>query len=399
MRALSFLVTILFMNSLFALDSTILSEEAEVASIGDSRKPANKTASDKLEESPIKFGVMLDTYYMYNLNSPTGGAQTNVRNYDRNHNDFTLSLLELNFRGSKGDIGYYVDLDFGSFANQNAAHPTDTAAGDGITHNVGQAYLTYNLHSYKISAGKMYTNVGYEVAKAQDNWNYSRSFAFSIGGPFWHEGVSITKSYDSGFGWGLFVYDDWDKRQESNDEKTYSGQIKYSSDSFVIIYNYITGQQNPAGTLDADGQSRASQTKSAHELNTQWDINKDFALALNLVLGSDGNAGGTAGNVKDGEWNAVVGYLHYEVGDFSITPRYEVFSYKNALPTTQNGSSILGSEFSLTGITLTGGYNLNENSELRLEARRDQASKDFYVKDGVLVQDQITVSLSWLWQL
>jgi|GEM_PF-3170695 len=357
------------------------------------REPANKTAPKDPEEVLFRPGVMVDAYYLYNFNNPVAGTNTSARNYDQTHNDITLNLIELNLQGARGPLGYVVDLDFGAFAEQNTSSTSDP-----ISHNIGQAYLTYRSNGYTLSAGKMYTNVGYEVAKAQDNWNYSRSFAFSVGGPFWHDGISLTKDYDSGFSWGVFVYDDWDARVETNSAKTYSGQLKYSNDSFSLVYNYITGHQN-AGLTDADDNDLSTKSKSLHEVNAQWDVNDSVSLALNGLMGIDENAAGVPGNVENAEWSALVAYAHFSMERFRFTPRFEVFSFKNALPQSDSGLDLTGSDLTFSAVTLTGAFMIDENSEFRLEARRDQASQDFYTSAGSDARSQSTMSLSWLFRL
>ncbi len=154
------------------------------------------------KDPAIKLGAMLDFYYLW----APGRKQVATtlppqRYYDRRNKDFTLNLLELNTSASFGKISVYADLDFGDFADQNQGH-----SSDGINHNIGQGYATYQFSDQlSLTAGKMYTHVGFELAKPMDNFNYSRSYAFSIGGPFWHEGLTLKYSHDSGFGAGVMV--------------------------------------------------------------------------------------------------------------------------------------------------------------------------------------------------
>lgn len=75
----------------------------------------------------------------------------------------------------------------GTGAGQN---PTNTAANE-PTRNLTQATITYAAtDKLSVTAGKFYTHMGLEVTKAKDNWQYSRSYTFNYGIPFWHEGIS-----------------------------------------------------------------------------------------------------------------------------------------------------------------------------------------------------------------
>lgn len=371
-----------FKNGASYLKGAIVKTEQKIEAIKKQLKQleiANINLSEKESKIDLKSGMMLDAYYMYNLNSPNGGAQTSFRNYDKSHNDFTMNLVEFNFTGSYKDYGFYVDLDFGEFADQNSGNETDK--------HIGQAFLTYEENGYLFTFGKMYTNVGYEVAKSQENWNYSRSFVFSNSGPFWHEGLSLTKSYDNGLGWGLYLYDQWDSRAEQNNEKTYSAQLNYSSDNFSIIYNYISG-----------AESRPASNKTfVHETNMQYNWSENFALAFNAVFRTDENTGSASGTtLRDRKRFGYVGYLHYKTKRWSFTPRIEFFTDENTTETAQDGVALAKDDLKFTSYTFTTSYAFRSNTELRLEFRSDQANQNFYVKDGNTQKGQNTLSLAWL---
>ena len=330
----------------------------------------------------LDWGVMADAYYLENTNKRPADTAISNRNYDQYSDDFSLNLFELYLNAKVGNVGFNVDLDFGDFAEQNSGHDSDPQ-----THNIGQAYLTYEINGYTFSLGKMYTNVGYEVAKAQDNWNYSRSFAFSLGGPFWHEGFSVAASYDNGFGWGLYVYDAWDARRDSNEDKAYSAQLNYADGGFNIVYNFISGQE---------GTGSSDELKTVHEVNTQYDFSDNFSVALNVLSGEFENQSGTDSQ----KWNAVAAYLHYESGLWSFTPRFEIYTNELDGQFAEDGTTVIdGGELEFTGMTLTASYELEQDTELRFEVRQDSTSEDYYLDDGELTDSQSTISASWLFRM
>ncbi len=215
--------------------------------------------------SAFKVGAIFDFYYGLSSNrggdhSPDSSNSDNkntLRYYDNLHDDFSLNLAEINFSASVDKTSFYLDLDFGEFAEQNAPN-------DEVTKHIGQAFITHNFDdNHSISVGKMYTHVGFELAKSIDNWNYSRSYAFSYGGPFWHEGIALKGSYSNGIKAGLFAYDATDSRRDNNDDKTYGAQLGYFKDKFFGSYNIIHGPER-------DVQSGKSRT--IHELNSQYNI-------------------------------------------------------------------------------------------------------------------------------
>jgi hypothetical protein len=416
------------------IQSSITKLETKIISIEKAKTSLERQiASEEKDQLQVNVGAMIDVYYTYNMNHevPSGAEGSNsqsvgrtqrLRNYDQKHNDITMNMFEINFSGKVRNVGFYADLDFGPFADQNSGHSdlscedTDSDGevnscsdgGDAVGHNIGQAYLTYEKSGYTFSAGKMYTNVGFEVAKAQENWNYSRSFSFSWGGPFWHEGVSLTKGYDSGFGWGLYIYDNWDSRSETNDNKTYSIQLNYSKDKLGVIYNYITGLENEKRATytddDGDTQPLRSESKEVHEINATYSINNRFTVAVDALTGRDSKTGANEdGDVEDYKWTGSTLYVRYVNGDFSITPRLETFTFQYFDASDSNfqaedGTAIDDDKLTFTGTTITFGYNLTSASEVRLEYRQDAASEDYYLnkKSDDIGKTQSMVSLAWL---
>lgn len=332
------------------------------------------------KNSSLELGAMLDFYYLYTPEGTLQSAPIENRNYDNKTNDFTMNLVELNASGSVNKVDFYVDLDFGQFAEQNSTHDDDPQ-----NFNIGQAYLTYNFSDrLAVSAGKMYTHVGYEVAKAMDNYNYSRSFAFSLGGPFWHEGVALNYSAKNGMSYGLYVYDNSDSTAENNEHKTYGAQVGYSNDSFSILVNGLSGIADSGSGL-----------RSIYEFNTEYALNDNLSVALNGVFGKDEEA---AGNNVDSEWNAFVAYVNWKATKkWSFTPRYEIFSDKTedgALPT----GYFFGSKANdMTSVTLTSTFHAEENSEFRFEVRQDSTDEKIWQNaEGDFEDSLTTLSVSWL---
>lgn len=340
----------------------------------------------------IKFGALFDLYYLYSPGRSQEGTSISNRNYDRKNNDFTVNLVEFNVSGSVEQVDFYADLDFGDFADQNTSH-----AGDGINHHIGQAHLTYNFSdSLSLAAGKMYTHVGYEVAKAIDNWNYSRSFAFSLGGPFWHEGLALKYFHGSGFNAGAFVYDNWDSSTENNSDKTYGLQLGYTTEKFLFLFNTIHGAET----------SSSAKKKTVFEFNTQYQLMDNLAIALNGVIGSDEDAlTSSSGTGKvDKEWNAWVLYLNWRATEkWSFTPRFEIFSDKSSgAAGNQYIFSSMGATQAndITSITLTTSYQASRSTQFRFEVRNDSADQNIWVDGQGKAKDSLnSLAVAWLMKI
>lgn len=339
--------------------------------------------------SNFKAGAMFDFYY--GISNNKGGNESNTGNpdddantlrfYDNRHNDFALNLAELTLSAAIKKTSFLVDLDFGEFSEQNTT--------DSVSKHIGQAHVTYDIDGkHSINVGKMYTHVGYELAKPIDNWNYSRSYTFGYGGPFWHEGVALKAAYENGIRWGLYIYDGWDTRRDTNSGKTYGAQLGWANEKLAVIYNFITGAER------ADNQS---DFRTVHELNAQYNFTSNFSLALDTLMGVDENAAAAG---VDQKWRSVALYANWKFSDkWRFALREEWFN-----EFTKSGTYKLGytngpasSPFNVISHTLTIAYSLAERNEIRLEQRLDDANENiFRDKDHQTNSTQNTSVISWM---
>ncbi|MCO4754957.1 MAG: outer membrane beta-barrel protein [Bacteriovoracaceae bacterium] len=343
-------------------------------------------SAEEAKVKDLKVGTMVDLYYLYALDRGQEGSAIENRVYDRKTNDFTMNLFELNVSGSFQKVDFYADLDFGDFADQN-----NSEANDGDNHNIGQAYLSYKLSDeLTLTAGKMYTHVGYEVAKSIENYNYSRSFAFTLAGPFWHEGVALNYENKNGLSGGLFIYDGWDNSNENNSEKTIGTQVGYSNEKFHFLFNYING---------SEGADEGLKT-TVYEFNTQYQLNDSVAVAFNGVVGTreEELAPLSGSSNVDKKWSSAVGYVHWKASDkWSFTPRLEV--YKDESEDAGSGQYLFGADKAptLNSLTFTATHNLSDESEVRFEYRQDDSNEKVWIDDKGDSTDSLqTISLSWL---
>ena len=345
-------------------------------------------AEEKATE--IKLHGLFDFYYLTSSTDGNSAATPNnaddsqsYRYYDIYRNDFTVNLAELNVVAKHDKITLNLDLDFGDFAEQNAA--------DEISKHIGQAYAVYDFDGkHKLTAGKFYTHVGFEVAKAKDNWNYSRAYTFGWG-PFWHEGVAVTGAYSNGFKWGAYVYDGTDYRRERDGDKTYGAQLGYAHNNFAVTYNYISG---PEGTLLGDSiRTKSGDERTIHEFNASVTPISPLTLAIDYLSGKDEKAGG--GNGKDQTWVTYVGYAHYKLCDtYSLTWRTEIYHEKTAAHASFFRLGVYADK--ITAHTLTGNMAMSSVSDLRLEFRHDGAKRNIFENDLKLQKTRDTVALAWL---
>src|SRR4030095_7894388 len=124
----------------------------------DPAPPAGNRASffDKIE-----FSGFADTYYGYNFNNPPS-RKNPLRNFDLNHNQFSLNLIELAMERKADPLGFRLDLNFGDTAKfVHAAEP----GGSDVYQYLQQAYVTYKAPLGKglsVDVGKFVTHMGAE---------------------------------------------------------------------------------------------------------------------------------------------------------------------------------------------------------------------------------------------
>ncbi len=408
-RFRSFSITLLFFALLgssiaYSEDQLQNPELQSSANAVHSPAPSSDSSSSKLQISGL-----FDFYYSYNKNRPRTpspisstsvpsasipNGNNQLRYYDIYHNQIALNLAELTLRKTSPEVSFLVDLDFGGFADQNAAVASPSTAPtnqvvDEVSKHIGQAFITYTPSSapnLTIEIGKMPTHVGYELMKPRDNWQYSRSTAFGFGGPFWHTGIHVgyavvpQKLIPS-----LYIYNSWNSIYDNNSGKTLGAQLKMvPSNELSVIYNFIGGPEQAGNNANY---------KTIHEINTVYTLGPKTAFALELLAGHEKNAliGSTLANPS---WRAMSLHAKFQLSPaYTLSPRFEVFR-------DTHGYTVGGPSQTIYGYTLTNGFTLATGLETRLEFRYDDSTyrQRFEAHDGT-TKSQLTGTLGVIYSL
>jgi len=343
----------------------------------------------------IELGAYFDGYLGYNFNNPRSpsstvgnlpDAQNNLRAYDIYSKQFRVSLAEISLKAFRKQTRLIVDLDFGDSAEVNAqsglstAGATPPASGgpspivpDSISKHIGQAVLSYSPNSrWLIEAGKMPTHIGYELMKAKDNWNYSRSFLYAYGIPIWHTGFHV--NYDwmpERFSSGFYLYQGWNTIFKTTDSFSYGAQLKWTpNESTAVFYNYIGGPNTVGDNAD---------WRQLHELIFSWLSNQKLSFAVDFIYGNQKKVLGTAPNLTNAEWGAVNLGMKWQMSpEAYLAPRLEL--YRDV-----EGWTLGGGGHSLYSATFTGSKKIGDDIEARLEYRYDLSthSDRFITQSGV----------------
>lgn len=334
---------------------------------------------------PFEFSGYVDVYYQsspqaHDPTAPaTGPAYLEGRVFDTHHNQFTLNMVELSAKRKVGDVTLRVDLGFG--------HMVDALAGNGTlsngqpaatnseepTRNITQAFVTYSpskVPNLSFTAGKFATHMGYEVTRAKDNWQYSRSLTFNYGIPFWHEGLSVNYGFIPGtLVATVYLLNAWDGRISTEMNKSPTAGLNINTtpiEGLSVNYNYIGGLET------ADGR------REAHEINFSYAIIKEMSLAADYVLGTQEKAFAA----EDAKWSGIAVYLKYSPVDwYSLSPRYEVFDDSDKGYILGTSAATPATKHKIASLTVSNNFLIGDGLEARLEYRTDRSDADGYFKD------------------
>lgn len=358
-----------------------------------------QSASEQ-KSSGIEFNGYFDLYYQMSPQShsavttppPTSGPKVlEGRAFDRLSDQLVLNMVEISAKKKTGKFSYQLDAAFGEMVDvlaNNGPQPgamgavSPNPAANDPTRNVTQAIVSYTgVENLALAAGKFYTHMGYEGAKAKDNWQYSRSYSYNYAVPFTHQGAKATYAILPGkVGATFHLVNGWDSRigQDSNRSPAPGATINFTPiENLSINYNFITDPEAGAG----------NGARTAHEANAAYTIVPKLSVAVDWVAGEQKKVSGGA----DAKWSGLVFYLKAPLTSwYTLSPRYELYD-------DSDGGFSTGTRQKLTALTVSNNFDLGDGFEARLEYRTDKSDQSTYFKtnDGGTTdrQDSYTAAL------
>ncbi len=319
----------------------------------------------------------VDVYFGYNFNTPSA-RQAQLRNFDIQHNSFSLNLAELALEKkptADSRAGFRVDLDYGPTAAMvHAAEP----GGPQTFQSILQAYASYLApvgHGLQFDIGKFATPLGHEVIKTRDNWNYSRSLLFTLAEPYYHAGVRVNYPINDHFSLSAHLVNGWNNVVDKNGGKTVGGQATLKpSTALTIVQSYMGGPEQTNDNADW-----------RHLVDTviTYTATPTVSLAMNYDYGRDTVAASMV------TWQGLAGYLRYQPNRwFALTPRAEYYDDPNG--------STTGVVQTIKEVTLTTEFKPMDGVVLRVEYRRDMSDTPFFQQNAlsrVNHQDTLTIGI------
>lgn len=317
-----------------------------------------------------------DVYFHYNFNEPATGSVTPLRNFDSQHNQFSLALVELALikpATSDDRVGFRLDLDYGPVADAvNASEP----AGE-VFRNIQQGYISYMAPvgtGLTFDIGKFVTQHGAEVIEAKDNWNYSRSLLFALAIPYYHVGARLGYAPNDKLTLGAAITNGWNNATDNNSGKTYGVQaIIKPTGVLSIVQNYMGG---PEQANNSDDWRHLSDTTLTYTANDKLSVMGNYDY---------GHDAGT-----DQTWQGVGVYAKAQANPyFALIPRFEYLDDEDGF--------MSGVTQKLKEFTMTAEVKHSQGLITRLEYRRDWSDAKFFKKGKALRDNQNTLSVGFVY--
>jgi hypothetical protein len=327
-------------------------------------------------------GIVLSGYvdagYTYNFIGEDSGAAftSRVPSDSGAGGTFNLNALKLVLEkpltdANEWQAGFRADL----FVGQDAANAGQNFGGSDSLY-LHQAFVQFRVpvgNGLDIWVGKFSTTLGYEVIERPANLNVTYGILYQNAVPLWH--VGALASYEVNdivtTKFGVVNGSQVDAFNQSNSDPAFLAGLGLNAPGGnASIGNNIyvaPNSLNDAPTLGVGTNG----TEVIFDQIGNWTpkfANDKLLFGYELNIG---NAGGSGGTGADTWWGAAL-YAKYQFTDvFSLAGRGEYFHDSNGTKLAFNNPVYAGSSADIWSWTLTAGFDIVENLQLRAEYRLD----------------------------
>ncbi|MDZ7876544.1 MAG: porin [Saprospiraceae bacterium] len=288
------------------------------------------TAQDTTQQAvaaPLSISGHVDAYFRQSSNEVAGKTS-----YSDAAKGFGFGMANLQLSKDAGNISFMADVMFGPRAEGTNYYYA--GANSSSLAFIKQLYVAYKpTDKLKFTLGNFMTFVGYELAEASNNLNYSMSYNYT-NGPFYHTGLKMDYQFTEKFGGMIGVFNRTDTKLD-NGKKFVGGQLSYVSGAFKLYLNGLTGEEvdsSKATTLDA---------------TLSYQATSKLGLGFN-VINKSVKDGGAATN-----WTGTALYLNYAFTDkFTLAARGEYLLDKKGLLFGADDNAV-------TAFTLSGNFKVD----------------------------------------
>jgi hypothetical protein len=312
--------------------------------------------STKPKEAPLVFTGHVDAYYRHSSNGVAGKTS-----YSDAAKGFGFGMANLQLSKDNGKIGFMADVMFGPRAEGTNYYYVADGKSSSLAF-IKQLYVTYKpTDKARFTMGNFMTFVGYELAEASNNLNYSMSYNYT-NGPFYHTGLKLDYQFTDKFAGMIGVFNRTDTKLDDG-SKFVGGQLSYISGPFKVYVNGLSGKEIDSASV------------TTLDVSTSYQATSKLGLGFNVLNKSTAKDGTTK------SWTGTALYANYAVSDkFTLAARGEyLLDNKGALFNIADNN--------VTAFTISGNFKVDALTIIP-EIRFDKAAKNIYSsttmdKDGL----------------
>lgn len=234
----------------------------------------------------ITVGAFVDTYYMYDFNSPGRNQKSHPFTQPSRHNEFNVNLTHIAVRLNSPSIRGALALHTGTSVRANYAAEADNRELAQLIHEAWGGYqVADNLW---IDAGIYPAPYGLESWLSRDNKTYTRSLVADYS-PYYQTGAKASWQASEAIGLTLHVINGWQNIAETNTDKAFGLSLAYTpSNTVSISYNNFVGNEQP--------DSAKAATRFFNNLCLRFIASDDLGIDLTADYGmqNKGSWGGIA---------------------------------------------------------------------------------------------------------
>jgi hypothetical protein len=355
----------------------------------------------------------VENSFVYNLGDASRHKVNSLRFYDADEG-YTFNAAEISLKQDSSErypFGFGLVVTGGVDSQKNHSLGIFRSLDDGPPNfrntpkvDLAEAYATYRIpigEGLTLKAGKWATLIGWEYYENPKNLNFSRSFLYTLGTPYFHTGllasypVAPWLSISAGFTSG------WDNADNNNGYLRPTGSFAFIPSKTVSAnVNWIVGPEQNRN-LD-NGRHN---TRYLVDITVAYTGVDKLTLGLNVdVAGEERDPAlvGAGRSDTHSNWGGIAGYASYQWTK-ALRTALRLDYFKDA-DGARSGVRFPGEAINLWETTLTFEYKIWRGFMTRLEYRHDQADHQVFrvVNPGPAPasrsQDTISLALYYVFQ-
>jgi hypothetical protein len=274
----------------------------------------DSTQENSLFGTEIRFDAFVDTYYMYDFNSPGYNEKSHPFTQPLRHNEFNINLAHLELRLDGKNIRGALAIHTGTSVKANYAGEINNRE---LSQFIHEAWAGYRIaKDLWVDAGIYSAPYGFESWLSRDNKTYSRSFVADFS-PYYQTGVKLSWQASSSLSAAIHVINGWQNIAETNNSKAIGISLGYVPSSVLsFTYNNFIGNEQP--------DSIEGTTRFYNDLCTRFTASEHLEFDLTTDYGTQPKDGST----RDWVGIALIGRYRFAETPYSVTLRGEYYKDK-----------------------------------------------------------------------